>query len=747
MEDGVVGPGDAVRVLEANYARWWLDLAVDAAPRLRGFVAARHETRIERFRTLDARMLELSGRVARARISAAVPNAAARHADPEYAVLTRELAKRQRHLPVRQLASRMPHALRRLTPCLMMSPLSVAQYLPAEAEPFDLVIFDEASQITTWDAIGAVGRGRQVIVVGDPKQLPPTGFFERRTGEEDDAAVEVETHDLDSILDECLGAGIPTVELTWHYRSRHESLIAFSNQVYYGGRLVTFPSPVTRDDGVSFRHVAEGVYARGGARTNVVEARAVVAEALAILHAPNARSLGIVTFNAEQQALIEDLLDKARREDPSLERYFADDAAEPVLVKNLEGIQGEERDIMLFSLTYGPDATGRIALNFGPLNLSGGERRLNVAVTRARERLVVFGSVRAEQLDLSRTGAVGVRHLKQFLSFAEHGARSFATAAQGSLGDHESPFEAEVAERLRRLGWTTHPQVGVSGFRVDLGVVDPDAPGSYLAGVECDGATYHRGATARDRDRLRQHVLETLGWRILRVWSTDWWTNAAREADRLHGQLGGALERARAERAERSEQSLAPHDSGVPIGDVDAPDDTGTVLPPQDANPTLDDGAGPAPEPELFYDPAYRDRLRALVAELLRKQGPLREDRLVQAIARLHGFGRAGREIRDRVMASLPAAAAVTTEEVGRFVWPPGVDPACWDSFRAPAAGRAADPAEMPLAELVVLARRCTAPGIPDEATLTAMRDACGLQRLRETARNRCLTALSAARA
>ncbi len=553
LEDGVVGPDDAVRALEANYARWWIDHAVDAAPRLRGFVAARHETRIERFRALDALMLKGASRMARARITASIPGMVLRQADPEYGVLTRELAKRQRHLPVRQLAARMPKALRRLTPCLMMSPLSVAQYLPPEAEPFDLVIFDEASQITTWDAIGAVGRGRQVVVVGDPKQLPPTSFFERRAGDGESEAVEVETHDLDSILDECLGAGIPAVALTWHYRSRHESLIAFSNQVYYGGNLVTFPSPVTRDDAVSFRFVPDGVYARGGARTNVPEARAVVVEALVVLRAPAPLSLGIVTFNAEQQALIEDLLDKARRDDPTLERHFGDDAAEPVLVKNLEGVQGEERDVMLFSLTYGPDTTGRIALNFGPLNLSGGERRLNVAVTRARERLVVFGSVRAEQLDLTRTGATGVRHLKQFLAFAEHGARSFATANQGPLGDHESPFEVQVAARLQRLGWAVHPQIGVSGFRIDLGIVDPDVPGSYLAGVECDGATYHRGATARDRDRLRQAVLEGLGWRILRVWSTDWWTNASREAERLDGQLRELRDSARLGRAEREQ--------------------------------------------------------------------------------------------------------------------------------------------------------------------------------------------------
>lgn len=742
MEDGIVGPGDALRALEANYARWWIDLAVDASPRLRGFVAARHETRIERFRILDARMLELSGRLARARIASAIPNAVQRHADPEYGVLTRELAKRQRHLPVRQLASRMPKALRRLTPCLMMSPLSVAQYLPAEAEPFDLVIFDEASQITTWDAIGAVGRGRQVIVVGDPRQLPPTSFFERRSGEEDGAAVEVETHDLDSILDECLGAGIPNVELTWHYRSRHESLIAFSNQVYYGGRLVTFPSPVTRDDAVSFRHVADGVYSRGGARTNEREAKVVVAEALTILRASEPRSLGIVTFNAEQQGLIEDLLDKARRDDPSLERHFAEEAAEPVLIKNLEGVQGEERDVMLFSLTYGPDATGRIALNFGPLNLSGGERRLNVAVTRARERLVVFGSVRAEQLDLSRTGAVGVRHLKQFLSFAEHGARSFATADRGSVGDHESPFEAEVAERLRRLGWTAHPQVGVSGFRVDLGIVDPDAPGGYLAGVECDGATYHRGATARDRDRLRQHVLEALGWRIMRVWSTDWWTNAAREADRLHAQLGSALEKSRVERTARSEPPAQPATSEA-VDDGSEASDEGVMAVPDEASSEAHE---PGAAPELFYDPGYRDRLGALVSGILREQGPLREDRLVQAVARLHGFSRTGREIRDRVMAVLPASSIITTEDIGRFIWPEGTDPASWNTFRVPTGGRAVDPAEVPLPELVVLARRCMAPDVPEQATLIAMRDACGLHRLGEASRARCVAALALAR-
>ncbi len=729
LEDGLVAPADAVRALEANYARWWVNLAVDASPRLRGFVAARHETRIERFRALDAQMLELAAALVRARVAAGLPGAPQRQHDPEYAVLTRELAKRQRHLPLRQLSLKMPHALRRLTPCLMMSPLSVAQYLPAEAAAFDLVIFDEASQIATWDAIGAVGRGRQVIIVGDPRQLPPTSFFERRSGEDDDAAVEVETHDLDSILDECLGAGVPTIELTWHYRSRHESLIAFSNHTYYGGRLVTFPSPVTHDRAVSFRYVPDGVYARGGARTNLAEARAVVAAALEELRAPAPRSLGIVSFNAEQQSLIEDLLDRARRDDPTLERFFADDAAEPVLVKNLEGIQGEERDVMLFSLTYGPDATGRIGLNFGPLNLAGGERRLNVAVTRAREQLIVFGSVRAEQLDLARSGAVGVAHLKQFLSFAEHGARAFATAASASLGDYESPFEAQVAERLRRKGWVVRSQIGVSGFRIDLAVVDAEASGAYLAGVECDGATYHRGATARDRDRLRQQVLEALGWRVLRIWSTDWWTNADRETDRLHQALTVAQQQARDGRAARDALPMAIAASVPPTWEQQA------------FKP------GVAADASQFYEADYRDRLALIVADLLMRMAPLREDRLVREVARLHGFQRAGRDIRDRVLSVLPADISRTTETVGDFVWPPSVDPAAWQGFRHPVAGDAIDPSDIPLQELIELARSCVARGASDETLLIAMRDACGLKRTGDASRNRYAEAIRLMRA
>jgi hypothetical protein len=743
MEDGLVAPTDAARVFETNFARWWVGLAVEASARLRGFVAAVHEKRIERFRALDGRMLELATRLARARLAGAIPGQAQRERDPEYRLLTRELAKKQRHLPVRQLATQMPNALRRLTPCLMMSPLSVAQYLPADAPPFDLVVFDEASQIPTWDAIGAVGRGRQVVVVGDPKQLPPTRFFERAIPDGDGETVDVEVQDLESILDECLGTGIPSIELTWHYRSRHESLIAFSNHAYYGGRLVTFPSPVTSDRAVSFRHVADGLYARAGARTNQPEARAVVAEAISLLRRclteGASRSLGIVTFNSEQQALIENLLDDARREDPSLEPFFSDDAAEPVLIKNLESVQGEERDVMLFSLTYGPDSSGRVAMNFGPLNQSGGERRLNVAVTRAREALVVFGSLRPEQIDLARTSAIGVAHLKQFLGFAHHGARAFATTATGPLGDHESPFEAAVAERLRARGWIVHPQIGVSGFRIDLGVVDPDAPGSFLAGVECDGATYHRGATARDRDRLRQAVLEGLGWNILRIWSTDWWTNAPREVDRLHAILEATLQTNRSRRADAPPASAESEPEALyPSVLADLPEDK----PPAEAEEdqrrlVVGEAESTEPlDPTQFYEPAYRPRLSALIVAALH-EGPMRQDRLVQRIARAHGFQRAGREIHECVTAAIPETCARTVEDVGTFVWPPCSDPAAVTSFRRPLGQAQRDPTDVPLEELVALARECLARVGDTEAALLLMRDACGLKVLRAPSRER----------
>jgi very-short-patch-repair endonuclease len=549
VETGGVGHGELRAAFETNYARWWLNLVVDNEPVIRGFVAAEHEKRIGDFRALDARHTELTRAWIKASLCADLPRQDTVARSSEWGLLRHEMTKKARHLPLRTLISGLPTALTKLTPCLLMSPLSIAQYLGPDANMFDVVVFDEASQIPVWDAIGAIARGRQVVMVGDPKQLPPTSFFDRAETPDEDEEME---GDLESILDECMGANLPTMNLSWHYRSRHESLIAFSNHRYYGGSLVTFPSPVTQDRAVSF-HYVDGIYEKGGARTNKAEAIAVVADIVGKLKAPgfaaSGLTIGVVTFNSEQQSLIEDLLDDARRKDASLEPHFAESALEPLFVKNLESVQGDERDIMYFSITYGPDLTGAVSMNFGPMNRDGGERRLNVAITRARQELRVFSSLRAEKMDLARTQARGVKDLKHFLEFAERGASALAQANRGSLGGFESPFEEAVAAALASKGWDVHTQIGASSFRIDLAVVHPDAPGSYLSGVECDGATYHRSATARDRDMLREQVLRGLGWEIVRIWSTDWWVDRVGTLERVDRRLNELLEASRASRA------------------------------------------------------------------------------------------------------------------------------------------------------------------------------------------------------
>ena len=510
-----------------SYCHWWLGGVMESDEVLKSFHSAEHERNISRFQELDDHILNITSQCAKARISGSIPSQqeSGNKARTEWGVLKREMTKKRRHMPLRKLIESVPNVLTKLTPCLLMSPLSVAQYLSPDTALFDVVIFDEASQIPVWDAVGALARGRQAIVVGDPKQLPPTSFFSRGDDEEDPQEWEIE--DLESILDECQGANLPNLSLRWHYRSRHESLIVFSNLHYYRGELITFPSAITKDNAVAYFHVPDGVYEKGKGRINRREARAVVDAVLRWLRDPEfisqGWSLGVVTFNQQQQVLIEDLLDEARREDPELENHFGPERIEPVFVKNLENVQGDERDIILFSITYGPDAAGKVSMNFGPLNKQGGERRLNVAITRARRALQVFGTLKAEQIDLLRTKADGVRDFKNFLEYAEQGPGALAGITDPVHGDYESVFEREVAEELQKRGWSVHPQVGVSGFRVDLGVVHPDYPGRYLAGVECDGATYHRSATARDRDRLRESVLRGLGWSIVRIWSTDWW--------------------------------------------------------------------------------------------------------------------------------------------------------------------------------------------------------------------------------
>ena len=546
LEDGEIAFQDVEAYTEYSYQTWWLKAAVDREPALRNFSSADHERKIQEFRQADERFEKLTEQYITAVLAAKVPRQkAGQRPDSELALVLREVAKQRAHLPVRKLMQGIPTLLPKLKPCLLMSPLSVAQYLDTSQSNFDLVVFDEASQIPVWDAVGAIARGKQLVVVGDPKQLPPTNFF-NRADDDDDAGPEISedapVQDLESILDECLGAGLGTLRLEWHYRSRHESLITFSNHRYYDSRLITFPSPVTTDLAVKLT-VVPGVYDRGGSRTNRVEAEAIVNEIIGHFSDEARRTLtiGVVTFNHTQQRLIETLLDERLRGLPDLEQRIAEHRAERLFVKNLENVQGDERDIILFSITYGKDAAGRMAMNFGPLNQEGGQRRLNVAITRARVGITIFSSIRPEEIDLSRSRSAGVADLKHYLEFAAKGLRALTEQAVPTGMEPESPLEMEVIRALRDKGWTVHPQVGCSGFRVDIGVVHPQQPGSYVLGIECDGATYHSLPTARDRDRLRQLVLENLGWKLHRVWSTDWWTDPEREVQKILDRLNQLL--------------------------------------------------------------------------------------------------------------------------------------------------------------------------------------------------------------
>ena len=511
---------------------------IDADPQLRMFNGLLFEDLIARYRRQTARFQELTKQELYCRLAARIPSqTVAAAASSELGILKKAIAGGGRGTSIRRLIDQMPTLLPKLAPCMLMSPISVAQFLSLEGEKFDLVIFDEASQMPTSEAVGAIARGKALICVGDPKQMPPTSFFEKaQTDDEDDAALD----DMDSILDDCIALSLPGHSLTWHYRSKHESLIAFSNREYYDGRLLTFPSVDDRRVKVSLVQL-DGTYDKGRSRSNETEARAIVAETLRRLGDPELSrlSIGIVAFSKAQQDLIEDLLVEELAGRPDLERR-AYEAEEPVFVKNLENVQGDERDVILFSIGYCPDRDGRVSMNFGPLNNEGGERRLNVAVSRARCEMTVFAILRAEQIDLTRTSAKGVEGLKRFLEFAS-GRRDAAAPAPAQTSPAAAPgstdLAAQIGAALAERGYDVRLHVGRSDFKIDIAVVHPTRPDEYLLGIMCDGKNYYDTKTARDREICQPGVMTMLGWQTMRVWSIDWYEDRSKVIARLVARL------------------------------------------------------------------------------------------------------------------------------------------------------------------------------------------------------------------
>ena len=521
-----------------------------------------HERVRVRFRDNDRRVMELHRRrVALVADQRPVPSGNGMgpvRTHTELRLLEREVNKQRKHVPIRQLMSRAGRALQALKPCFMMGPLSVAQYLEPGKLTFDLVIMDEASQLKPEDALGAVARGSQLVVVGDSMQLPPTSFFER-IGEEE---VEDETAEglttAESILDVAGALYHPKRPLRWHYRSRHGSLVAFSNREFYGGRLIVFPSPAMggSEYGVKLHHISEGVFEN---RKNAREAAAIVKAAIEHMRRRPHESLGIVALNLEQSRLIEGELEQLAKGDPFAARFLdPQEQVEPFFVKNLENVQGDERDVMFISVTYGASPSGQVFQRFGPISGPNGHRRLNVLFTRARKRVEVFSSLAPEDVRVEPTSSWGVRALKGYLSFCQTG---HLEQPEFTTREPDSPFELEVAEALAGHGFRTTAQLGVAGYFIDLAVEHPKKPGTHILAIECDGATYHSAKSARDRDRLRQSVLESLGWRVHRIWSTDWFKEPDRELGRAVARIQEALDLEAAR--------LAVQDTSVTYGDVD----------------------------------------------------------------------------------------------------------------------------------------------------------------------------------
>lgn len=728
--------------------------SADTNEPLRSFTPPIHQERIHHFADQEARLRAKTGAHIRKLLAARA--AGISHFDRESAILQREISKKRLYKPLRKLLAETPHITPLLKPCFLMSPLSVAQYLTTTTPPFDVVIFDEASQIPVWDAIGAIARGKSVIITGDSHQMPPTSFFSRsRADEETEDDTEPE---LESILDECLACGVPKLDLTWHYRSKSETLISFSNAHYYEGKMTTFPAPALRDTALSL-HYTGGLYEPGASRrVNPTEARAVVQHVVEALRRPGFRyteatSIGIVTFNTQQQKLISDLLEEERAKDPALEPFFAETNPEAVFVKNLENVQGDERGVIYFSTTFGRDAAGRMSMNFGPLNLTGGERRLNVAVTRARYAMHIFTSMHPEDINLSRTRARGVADLRAFLEYAR-GGEAFAAAT--ATPERRDALAIHIATCLEAQGWRCRTGLGASDYRVDIAIEHPDLPNAVLAGITIDGPAYRAAHTARDRDVVRPDTMRLLGWRMLNLWSIAWWRNPEACLHELHNTL------------ELYRQAGPPQET--PLPDLISAAAQPEVSPaPAAAAPAAGSKAAMSPGPEYpLYTPAkavpglFRmadTTLERLITALLRAEAPMARPLLLQRLEELSPFktSQNTREFRDqytelelrvhRILHNMRTQGLLRRHEeetldgaeMQEVLTLPG---------HATISPRAAGPRPLeliPLSELgeiarLVQAELCCIPG--SDAHVRGMKDFLGLGRLTPTIKNRLLFAI-----
>ncbi len=602
---------------------------------------------VKRFKLLDAQLLEMASRHLRRGHFRALPTGAA----GQMGIVRGECNKKARHMPLRRLLDRAGEAVATIKPVLLMSPLSVAQFLRPGGLTFDLLLIDEASQVKPADALGAVLRSRQVIVVGDQKQLPPTAFFDRQIsgddlddegddGPDDDVLPGLAVADMESILSLCEARAMTPLMLEWHYRSMHPSLIEVSNNEFYDDRLVCPPSPsrASEDFGLSLFLVEDGVYDRGGRRNNQREAEVVVGEVLRHAREQPELSLGVVALSVAQRDTIQDQVEYMRSRIPELDAFCSEGRDEPFFVKNLENVQGDERDVIFISVGYGRDSEGKLVQSFGPVSGPGGERRLNVLFTRAKRQCRVFSSIRHEDVRPAAARHRGPGVLRRFLEYAQTGEMAMPPDDEGKA---DSAFERAVTFALEERGYEVVAQVGSAGFQIDLAVCDPDREGRFLLAVECDGARYHSSSWARERDRLRQAVLEQKGWTFHRIWSTDWFYDRDVELQKLLE----AIEGARAARGTDSE-----------------PTESGPSSPP--VRPEPPEVPGPEPVPRVPYrEASFEIELHEApfrttadwVAMIVEVEGPVHIEEVGRRLSRHWGYKRAGSRIQKRVAEAVTA--------------------------------------------------------------------------------------------
>lgn len=642
----------------------WIDQVSLSDPRLERWRAFERNQLVSAFASFDHRLVtSAQSRIVRAYNDRVRGLAQA----PSAQIIVRESEKKSRHLPIRQLLERTNEVVQLIKPCMMMSPLTVSNYVPSTMK-FDVVVFDEASQVKPEDAVNCIYRGRQLIVAGDQKQLPPTSFF----ASGDDGGDE-DLDDFESVLDSAKAAGLTALPLTWHYRSRHESLIAFSNRAFYEGRLFTFPSATYEADdlGVTFHH-AHGTYRRGTSSDNPGEAEKVAERVRFFAESYPDLSIGVVTMSEAQRTAVQGAMEQLAKKSPAIAGLLnAGAGIDDFFVKALENVQGDERDVIIMSIGYGPDEHGKFTMTFGPLNKKGGWRRLNVAITRARRRLEVVASFEHGQLNPGNNETL--RHLQRFLNYAQNGSSVLAMDSEDSLGGTESVFEEQVLSQIESWGYDVVTQVGVAGYRIDMAVRHPDRPGTYALGIECDGAAYHSAPTARDRDRLRHAVLEGLGWRLHRIWGLSWW----RDRENQVGMLKAAIESAIADAAPAHEVyvtsaggSAALDAVELDFGSSETEEDTDPVVP---GVPLAED----APEcealpewvqpyrfaeiaPSVRGDKSYSAFLGALLDE-----APVSENRMLQILKASLGVARVNPEQTAQLLAEIDRDPRFARDERG----------------------------------------------------------------------------------